>query len=164
MVESLAPSKCVRLKWPNDVMVGGAKISGILLETMLDPDQKPAVIVGVGINIAHFPDIKNYEATSLRDVIGRKIDLDWFLCSFLHIIVKWHDIWTSKGFSPIRDAWRSRAFGLNREVHVVRDKYQSINGTFKGISDEGQIIIDLGDGKVEFFSAGVVNFFQGAGR
>lgn len=144
----------ITLKWPNDVLYGGKKIAGLLLESsQQSKTQKGEVIIGIGINLAHSPDDAPYETTSfLRE--NSHIILP---SSFLPILVKHFDhyfrLWRSEGFNGIRKAWINRAFNLWKKV-TVNLFDESFEGVFIGLSDVGGARIQMPDGAERHILAG----------
>jgi BirA family transcriptional regulator, biotin operon repressor / biotin---[acetyl-CoA-carboxylase] ligase len=125
----------VKLKWPNDVLVGGAKVSGILCE-VLSPD---VIAIGCGINVAHAPQGLNYPATHLRVTTSDEV--------FAHYgkqLSHWLAVWQA-GFPTIRDTWMSRAMGIGEAVTMTVQS-QVHTGVFEGIDHHGAIILKKPDG------------------
>jgi len=131
----------VRCKWPNDVLVEGKKVAGILLES-----QAPSLggidwlIVGAGLNIAHFPDDSEYPASSLlaegAKGVAPESMLQTFCLRFLAGMVTWKNL----GFEPIRRAWIKRAAGLGEEVRV-RLAHETLSGVFQELDEDGALIL-----------------------
>ena len=161
-VARVAPSARARLKWPNDVLVGGAKISGILLETVLatGSTEGGAIIAGVGINIASFPKDTRYGAACLDALAGKELMIDRVLAEYMTALTHWYDIWSAEGFAPIRAAWLERAHGLGAEVEVSNVGAPSLRGRFTGITEDGRLLLELSDGVTEMISAGTLGFVE----
>lgn len=147
------------IKWPNDIRVGGAKICGILLESELLPNGNMAVVIGCGINCAHFPDIDGYPATSLEDcgVLIKPQDLFPYLAkAFDQVLTLWD---RGNGFETVRRRWLDGAEGVGKPVTVNLDN-ERISGTFDDIDEEGRLLLRQRDGHVERISAGDLFFRQ----
>lgn len=146
---SFIPPSPITLKWPNDVLVGGKKISGILPEIAGD-----ALIVGIGINIAHFPDNALYPATSLA-AEGVKADTRAVLDKLLEALAHWHDCMQMHGFDPVREAWLAQA---QKGALAVRLPQETVQGTFVGLDETGHLRLLLADGAERSISTGDVLF------
>ncbi|MCB2009297.1 MAG: biotin--[acetyl-CoA-carboxylase] ligase [Geminicoccaceae bacterium] len=135
-----------RLKWPNDVLIGGAKVAGILLE-MLDD----SLTVGMGVNIVHAPGHTPYPVTSLAaEGIDRRCDA--LLAQFLDCFARNYASWNREGFSVLRDRWLDRAEGIGSTVRL-RHGERIHEGRFLALSADGSISIEH-EGRIEQYSAG----------
>jgi BirA family transcriptional regulator, biotin operon repressor / biotin---[acetyl-CoA-carboxylase] ligase len=133
----------VKLKWPNDVLVGGAKVSGILCE-VLSPD---VIAVGCGINVAHAPRGLAYPVTHLAGATR-----DQVFAAYRERLLHWLRVWYS-GFATVRDVWISRAIGMGETVTMsVGSKTHT--GTFETIDDDGAIILRQTNGVTVILHAG----------
>ena len=159
-----APGVDIRLKWPNDVLADGAKLAGILLETLPANGDDGALIVGVGINVAHSPQEARYGATCLDLLAGRQLALEWVLAAYLRALVDWHEVWARDGFARIREEWLARAYGLGQEVEVVGRSGEPLRGCFSRLAEDGRMIVERWDGEIEMVSAGTLNFIDRADR
>ena len=159
-VEQTVPGADIQLKWPNDVLAGELKLSGILLETVVATGGGGVVIVGVGINIVSFPAQTRYGATCLDLLAGRPFTVEAVRAGYLMALTRWYDIWAEQGFSKIRSAWLERAFGLGREVEVDDENSPPLLGRFTGLSEDGRMLLKLPDGSVRLIAAGTVGFVQ----
>lgn len=135
LAPDLPPSSRPRLKWPNDVLLGGAKVAGILLE-----GQNGCLTVGIGINIASAPDAAPYPVTTLR-AHGLDVSRDRLLEALLNRLALDYCLWTLDGFSGFRLRWLERADGLGREV-VVRGAKLEMRGRLQGIDEDGTLILE----------------------
>lgn len=128
----------VQLKWPNDGLVGGKKVFGILVECVDD-----VVVVGIGINVNHAPDSIDQETTSLATLLSKELDVADVFHAVLKSFWQVYRQWLSDGFDAIRTECLSHTRGLNTEM-TLGDK----TGVFTGISDEGALLLTAGDGTV----------------
>jgi len=142
----------LKLKWPNDVLINGKKISGILLEKTDD-----YLIVGVGVNIVELPNINNilYQATSLKNE-GFEISRDDFLQTYVRKFDYWLQTRKDNSFKLIRDNWLKSAKGINTEIKVNYPT-KSISGKFIGLDENGGLLLEA-DGKTQTIYAGDVFF------
>jgi BirA family biotin operon repressor/biotin-[acetyl-CoA-carboxylase] ligase len=134
----------VSLKWPNDVQIEGAKVAGLLPEAQTAGGGLAWVVLGAGLNLAHAPAGLSYPATCLR-AHGATVTPEQGLQAFLTQLAQWLTRWDTEGFSPVRDAWLARVGGLGREVTVTLGDRQE-RGLFRGLDDDGAMILATGDG------------------
>ncbi|HET7334534.1 MAG TPA: biotin--[acetyl-CoA-carboxylase] ligase [Rhizomicrobium sp.] len=156
---SLAPRAAFKLKWPNDVLADGKKISGILLESASGSGgAAPWLAIGVGVNLATHPADTPYPATALG-AYGAVATPDAALSQLASSFAKWYDIWARDGFAPIRDGWLARASGLGQRI-TARLSTEEASGVFEGIDDGGALILRQAGGKIRTIAAGDI-FFGG---
>ena len=138
-IRTLCPTANVSLKWPNDVLLNGAKVSGILLEK----GEKDYVIIGIGVNISQYPDSTQmlYPTTSLADA-GIQTDNNTFLNLFLQTLDKNIAI---NHISTIRQQWLQYAKGLNENIIVHQEK-GNIRGVFIGIDEDANLLLNTEKG------------------
>ncbi len=157
-VLAVKPDAQVQLKWPNDVLIAGKKISGVLLEAA--PVQNGIVdwlVVGVGINIASHPAESMYPVTSLRSE-GVSATAEEVLEHFLTSFDQWHMTLRYDGFRPIRRAWLADA---KLGAMTVRIGAEELSGTFGGLDERGGLILRLPDGGRRVIEAGDVFYKEG---
>lgn len=153
--------KEITCKWPNDVLCGGKKIGGILLEAFTTMDEfgkeRQWVVVGVGINVDSYPEHVMFPATSLREsgveIISAKIVLSRFIHNFIHQ----YDAWVKKGFVPIHKAWMQRAYRLGHQTEVIVGDSQ-LDGVFEGVDPSGRLLLKAKSGAITGITAGDVFF------
>ncbi len=147
----------VQIKWPNDVLINNAKISGILLESSALPNGKIAVACGFGINAAHHPDPVLYKATDLK-TFGLDISPE---ALFAQLAVNFDAVLTiwnrGRGFDAIRTEWLRHAKGIG-EMISVNLAGTRIDGIFEDIDRDGCLILALANGHKQLISAGDVFF------
>lgn len=154
-VDLAIPGLAITNKWPNDLLVGGAKISGILLESRTRPDASlDWVAVGIGVNLASHPDTALYPTTALSRH-GAEVSPQDFATWLLARYGYWYDRWLAEGFAPVRAAWLSRAQGLGQPV-VVRLPDSELHGRFAALDDSGALLLELPDGRIQTVTAGDV--------
>jgi birA, biotin-[acetyl-CoA-carboxylase] ligase region len=136
----------LRCKWPNDVLANGRKLSGILLESEAAAEGGLAwLVLGVGINLRHFPESTEFSATSLMAEGAPPMQPGALLEIYAEQLQRWYAIWTEHGFAPIRDAWMARAKGLGEPI-VVRLPDRTLTGTFADLDSDGVLLLDRDDG------------------
>lgn len=144
------------LKWPNDVLLQGGKLAGILLETV-----GPAhLAIGVGVNLAAAPAVDEVEAGAVAPValrsLGVEIGAEPFLDLLAHAFARHETQFTIYGFAPIRTAWLQHAARLG-EVITARTTREEHVGTFVDVDVHGQLVLETAKGRVHI-PAGDVYF------
>lgn len=154
----LAPgSEPVEVKWPNDVMIGRRKTSGILLEAEQLSDRRVALAIGIGINIQHRPELSQYPVTSLGEH-GIQISPQEFFAHLFAAMAELLAIWDQGRAVPeIMRRWRSVACGMGEKI-TVNLPDRSISGIFSGIDDKGLLLLDRGAEGIQAIAAGDVFF------
>ena len=153
----------LRYKWPNDVLLNGAKAAGILIESGPPRAVGPAagcMVVGIGINLVSAPGEGPFPATSLAAEGIAGIDPGTLLVSLCHRFDHWLRRWQAEGFAPVRAAWLARACGIGEPIEA-RLATEVARGTFAGIDERGALVLDCQDGRRRVISAGDV-FFRAA--
>ena len=147
----------IAYKWPNDVLLNEAKLSGILLE-LVDGLTSKVMIVGIGVNIVSKPEVPDYPTACLADALTEAPaptalqllkDLDAALA-------RWLKVWRREGFEPIRAAWLAQAARLDKEI-TVRLPNETIQGVFRGIDEHGAMLLETPKGE-RVIAAGTVFF------
>lgn len=147
----------VELKWPNDVLAGGAKLAGILLESTVLPDGRFAAAVGIGVNVVGYPDGLPYPATSVGE-LGAAADAEALFVALSDAWVANAALWDEgRGLDAIRERWLVRAAGLGADV-AVRVDGTIVRGTFETIDEDCRFVIRDRDGVVTRITAGDVHF------
>lgn len=136
-----AAGVAARLDWPNDVLVDGRKVAGVLLESRVGP--APVVVVGIGVNVAQtrFPPELAGLATSLALAAGRAVDREAVLAALLDRFDHWRDRLEREGFAPVRARWLALAAILGRRVSV-----EGRTGVAVDLDADGALV--LADGPV----------------
>jgi len=135
------------LKWPNDVLVGGRKIAGVLLESEIGENGNLAfLIVGVGINLVSTPIEAEFPATSVRREGQRPPEPAAMLGALALHFDSWARCWRAEGFAPVRAAWRVRAQGLGEPIRV-RLETTTLHGRFADIDQQGTLLLDTPGGR-----------------
>jgi BirA family biotin operon repressor/biotin-[acetyl-CoA-carboxylase] ligase len=153
-----APKGAVlRLKWPNDVLIGGAKVAGILLESIGKGSGAvfTGVVVGTGVNIASSPRETPYPATSLVEQGFAAISPRALLDAYLEALDRWLRRWREAGFAEVRAAWCARGFGLGERIRL-RLEHEELFGRFADVTPGGALLLDLDGGGRREIAAGDV--------
>ena len=145
------------LKWPNDVLAGGAKLAGILLESALLPDGGYGLAVGIGVNVVAHPTGLPYPATSLA-ALGSDADAETLFLALSDAWAANARAWDEgRGLSLIRNRWLARAAGLGSEV-AVRVEGNVVRGVFETIDEDCRFVIRGRDNELMRIAAGDVHF------
>ena len=157
-VSTFRPDADSTIKWPNDVLMNGAKIAGILLESGTTDDQL-WVAVGIGINISSAPDDTPYPATYLLSdmpQVGRPL-LTEVKHKLFARFAYWMAVHIADGFEPLRTAWLDRAQGMGSAA-TARLPNKTIEGTAVGMDKDGALELKTRSGKTIKIHAGDVFF------
>lgn len=153
-------ARTVHCKWPNDIIMRDAKVAGILLEAEATGDAPPDwVVLGLGINLAHYPEDTEYPATSLKEEGSPHVtEVDMLEAFGRHFLV-WTNRWLDDGFAPVREQWLKRAAGLGAAIEVRLDD-ETLSGTFADLDTDGALLL-VQDGTERRITSGDV--FPAAG-
>ncbi|OCC23189.1 biotin--[acetyl-CoA-carboxylase] ligase [Croceicoccus estronivorus] len=142
---------CMMLKWPNDVLLGRAKLAGILLEAV-----EQAVIVGIGVNLAMAPDLPDRPATALSS-IGPAPDRDVFATTLANSFAAELARWRQYGLEPLMSRWQSIAHPLGTPLTLrLPGTTVPLMGSYAGLDRDGALLLQLADGSVRVVHAGDV--------
>jgi len=155
LVDRYAPGRCT-LKWPNDPLLGGAKVGGVLPDSGGRSDGKlDWLMVGFGVNLAVFPTDTPYPATSLAAETGIAPDPDVALSILATGWERRFTEWRTHGFAATRAAWLERAHGVGK-VLEVRLPNETFAAVFEGLDASGALRARLPDNSIRLVSAGDV--------
>ena len=149
-VSAFAQGQPVTIKWPNDLLASGAKLSGILLERVDD-----AVVIGFGVNLAHYPEGLDRPVTSLASLIGGSPDPDVFAETLAECFARWLGRWRREGLAPIRARWLLAAHPIGTALSAEAGGTR-VEGLFDGLDEAGALRLRLADGTVHVMHAGDV--------
>jgi BirA family biotin operon repressor/biotin-[acetyl-CoA-carboxylase] ligase len=153
--------KNVRLKWPNDVLIGHSKIAGILSEVVSIGDEAIGVIIGIGVNqncpVSEMPPGLEWPTTSVIDELGKETPIETMLCSIvnemdalLHLVEK------NSSFAVVLDEWRKMSSTLGAQVRIHEEE-TTIDGIAKDIGADGSLIVETKDGIVNIMIGDVTH-------
>ncbi|PXA87534.1 biotin--[acetyl-CoA-carboxylase] ligase [Nostoc sp. 3335mG] len=137
-----------QIKWPNDLLIDGAKLSGILLERADD-----AVVVGIGVNLAHHPEDVDRPATSLAAILGHAPEPDTFITALAESFARWLYRWRAEGLAPVRARWLEKAHPIGTALTARLPDGTSLDGLFDGLDAMGALRLRLADGEVHVIHA-----------
>ena len=136
------------IKWPNDLLADGAKISGILLEGAGE-----AVVVGIGVNLAHHPDLPDRPATSLAALGLSPPDPADFAEELAASFAAWLARWRSEGLGVVLARWQARAHPPGTALRVNAPE-GVLEGLYEGLEGDGALRLKSADGRVHVVHAG----------
>lgn len=147
------------VKWPNDILIEGKKVAGILMEMDSELDRIHFVVAGIGINInmeeASMPEGIRDIATSVRTRSGKAVDRARLAGALYSGMEKWYKVYLKDGFAPIRDAWKRYFRAEGKSIKVVSFS-SATAGICAGIDDDGALLLRTPAGKVERVISGDV--------
>jgi BirA family biotin operon repressor/biotin-[acetyl-CoA-carboxylase] ligase len=139
------------LKWPNDLLVGRAKLAGILLERAMN-----CVVVGIGVNLAQAPEIAGRETTALA-AVGPAPDRNQFAAA----LAKQFDLellrWRQSGIDPVLRRWQAAAHPIGARLTVHEPGGATVSGSFAGLGPDGSLLLRLEDGTIRAVHAADVD-------
>jgi BirA family transcriptional regulator, biotin operon repressor / biotin---[acetyl-CoA-carboxylase] ligase len=155
-----ARSSELRLKWPNDVLIGRAKVAGVLAESIVGNGGMPLVLLGIGINLVSSPGLGMQAATHLS-AHGFDPGAAAVLKSLDAAIAKWLAVWDrGNTFAKIRGAWLERT-GPQGETLAINAGGGRIEGCFAGLDSDGSLLLRDGEGGTRRFTFGDVMVVSG---
>lgn len=146
-IDVASPGQPLMLKWPNDVLLGGAKLAGILLERSGD-----RIVVGFGVNLADAPTLPDRQSASLGGAISPEAFAPLLAASFARLL----QLWRVSDGAALGRAWEQRAHfaGTRLTVHAAAD--ETVTGRFAGLEPDGALRLILDDGRIQVIRAGDV--------
>lgn len=151
-VHALVAPQCAgqaRIKWPNDILIDGAKIAGILLERVGD-----AIVIGIGINVADHPTDLARPVTSLLAQGAADAESGALLERLAQIFAHWLGIWRAQGLEPVRAHWLLNAHPAGTPMRIIQPDDGVIEGTFDTLDRQGMLILRLANGDSRAIHAG----------
>lgn len=146
-----------RLKWPNDVLLDGRKVAGILTEMEAEMDRVHHVVAGIGVNVnvEAFPDDLATKATSLRLATGQRVDRAAFAAGLLAAFEARYGRFLADGFAAMRGEWEACSSLIGKEVRVAASEGE-VAGRVLGLDDDGALRLEGPGGLVRRIVAGEV--------
>ncbi len=143
------------LKWPNDLLLQGAKAAGILVETGIAPTHSlDWICIGIGVNIMSKPSLPDRPTACLAEYLPNPPTPDALAAALLQALSHWHETRLRQGFESIRDAWLRHGPAMGAAVSVKRDG-ALLEGAFAGLSPEGGLKLAKGS-EVQLILAGEI--------
>lgn len=147
-VDVAAPRLPLMLKWPNDLMLSGKKLAGILLERSGD-----RLVAGFGVNLASAPAVAERPTASLGGIILPQAFVPLLAASFARLL----SAWRSAGPGALAQAWLARAHPIGTPLSVNIGPEERVSGTFAGIDPDGALRLKRDNGAIELVRAGDVH-------
>ena len=149
--DACGPAARLAIKWPNDVLLNGGKVAGILLESAGSGIGVQAVAVGIGVNLAAAPETATLEQgavtpVSVKGETGHPVPPEEFLDLLAVAFARWQGQLDTYGFAPIRNAWLARAAKLGEPI-IARTGGTESHGIFEGIDEGGALILKTSSGR-----------------
>ncbi|MEO3413848.1 biotin--[acetyl-CoA-carboxylase] ligase [Roseovarius sp. CAU 1744] len=159
LVAATGRSEPFSLKWPNDVLLNGGKLAGILLESAGSGGRLTHFAIGIGVNLKEAPAAVQVEQTATRPVsllseTGADVSPEEFLDLLAPAYAKYEDQFATYGFEPIRTAWLDRAARLG-EVVTARTSRDELTGTFETVDAAGNLVLSTAKSRVAVPAADV---------
>ena len=137
------------IKWPNDVMINGKKIAGVLAEADIEMDRVNYVALGLGVNVNVpvnlMPDELKPLATSMSELLGKEVDLAEFACKLIKALDRQYEDYRLKRFPLLLERWKSKLLGLGQRV-LVKTAYEEVEGLALDVDEDGALFIRKSDG------------------
>ena len=152
------PPHLPQLKWPNDVLIGGAKLCGVLLERVGD-----AVVIGIGVNLAAAPAVEGRATIALAQ-FGPAPDRDTFAAALARQFDLELERWRSFGLEPLLRRWQAAAHAIGTPLLLGEPGKTPRAGTFAGLAADGALQLRLADGTTRTVHAGEIRLVEGAGH
>jgi BirA family transcriptional regulator, biotin operon repressor / biotin---[acetyl-CoA-carboxylase] ligase len=156
-----APIAGLRLKWPNDVLIGHSKLAGILLESTTDPATGHlTAVIGIGINLANPPSTLDRPVAALQPHL-KNVTPDTLVAPISHWLDHWLRLWNvGQGFDAVRAAWLARAGQLGETIQI-NSGAGPVAGVFAGLDADGALLLRHATGDTSRFSYGDVTLAVG---
>lgn len=165
LMDAFVPPEVASIKWPNDVLLDGAKAAGILVESGPHPGGGLWLAVGVGVNLASRPADTERPAAALADHLRGDVaeapGPEAAAAVLAEQFAVWADRWTTLGFAPVLAAWAARARGLDGPC-VARLGRETLSGVAEGVEPDGALRLRLASGELRRIAAGDVFFGEAA--
>lgn len=141
----------VMVKWPNDLLLDGKKIGGILTELRAESDCVDYIVLGIGINVntTEFPPELTDQASSLALAKGQPIRRTLLLQRLLEKLENLYQMYESRGFAPLKPRWEALALGMGKPVIVRRVNQDPLEGTAMGLDEDGALLVRDLKGQLE---------------
>ncbi|MFD3189302.1 biotin--[acetyl-CoA-carboxylase] ligase [Sedimentitalea sp. HM32M-2] len=158
-VAVIGRSDGLQLKWPNDVLLNGGKLAGILLESTGRGGNLSYLGIGIGVNLAEAPSPEAVEPGAMRPVsllseTGSDVDPETFLTHLAAAYARHELQFTTYGFEPIRAAWLTRAARLGQQIRA-RTATSETTGRFETVDGQGNLVLETAQGRVSIPAADV---------
>lgn len=141
------------IKWPNDILINGKKVCGILTESVAKSNKIENVVIGVGIDAnietAQFPNELKEITTTLKEELGKECDENLIIKIFLEEFEEICELFNHESYEQILNNWRKRSYTIGKIVEVKKPFNPSFDAYVVGINEEGALIVEKNDGTFE---------------
>ena len=148
------------IKWPNDLLIAGKKVAGLLNEMSAETDGINFVVLGIGVNLnmtaRQFPPDLRQPATSLLIESGAQVDRSHFAVIMLNELDRLYSDFLTHGFAPVREEWQQRCNARGRRILVTDSGTECTAGMFAGIESDGALLLQTDDGQLQRITCGDV--------
>lgn len=155
-----------QIKWPNDILINGKKVAGILTEMQAEQDQIQYVVIGIGINTLYeekdLPEELRNKVTSLKLETKTEFDINKFLQEILLVFESTYSLYLTKGFSEIKLKWESYGFKIGKPI-LIKTLKRSWSAIFHGIAADGALLIKNSDSTIEKLYSAEIDWFEEGG-
>lgn len=142
----------IHMKWPNDILVEGKKIAGILLESSAQGDMLEWLVVGIGVNVASSPGKVSFPSTSLHESGATHASVEGVLKHFTDSFKRVMEEWSGEGFAPVRKRWLEFAWCLGEKIEVKTEQ-ELLQGRFADLDESGALVLETGKGEKRVLTA-----------
>ena len=153
----------IAIKWPNDLMVSGKKLGGILTEVRSEPGRIKTAVIGIGINVnienKDFPTEIRSIATSIKNETEKHHSRNEMIIQILKEFEDWFEVFKSKGGKPLLEKWRQLSSTLGKNVRVTIGD-STVSGLARDIDEEGMLILEMRSGELRKISAGDITILR----
>lgn len=140
----------VSLKWPNDALLDGGKVAGVLLEAITEEAALSAVLIGIGINVASRPELPDRRTARIAGA-----DADMVFAALLAALDERYRQWRRDGLTGIRPAWLARGPAIGSPITIYQGN-ERLDGRFAGLDTDGTLVLALADGSTRRIASGEV--------
>lgn len=153
----------VEIKWPNDILIKGKKVAGILTEMSAELDKVHYIVVGIGINVniesGSFPEELRETATSLKKETGKKVDRVKLFCAVLEELERFYQHYQAGNRGEILAGWKEYSSTIGKRVKAMVGN-EVIESVVEGVDDKGRLLLRLSDGSLHQLTAGEVTYLR----
>lgn len=157
-------SKGVSIKWPNDVLIDGKKVSGILLEMGTDRNGDRFFVVGIGINVnstkMEIPTVLTDTATSLYLEIGYAVSVKDVIFKLFYRLDSWYEKYNNQGFEEIIKKFRAMCTTIGKRISVVVEENKVVDGLALGVDEDGFLLVEDEKGAVKKVISGELKTYS----
>jgi BirA family biotin operon repressor/biotin-[acetyl-CoA-carboxylase] ligase len=145
------------IKWPNDVLLNGRKVCGILAETVETPYGR-SIVLGIGINLmpTAFPPELAVTAISLEEATGQRVERETILAVLVSSLTHYYELFQQGSYGQILNEWRQRSSYASGKLVRVATGEEIIQGVTRGLEDDGALRVETANGAVKIVHAGDV--------